>query len=86
MSIRQGRPEDYSKGPYLIVLDVAPCPLTFASVSTAPVPLSLVSPPPRFLDHRHSWTSLLENQRAEIRNVTASARLSRGWKVLDLHT
>lgn len=28
MSIRQGRPEDYSKGPYLIVLDVAPCPLT----------------------------------------------------------
>lgn len=25
MSIRQGRPEDYSKGPYLIVLDVAPC-------------------------------------------------------------
>lgn len=41
MSIRQGRPEDYSKGSYLIVLDVAPCPafspFPFAPVSTSPV-------------------------------------------------
>lgn len=57
MSIRQGRPEDYSKGPYLIVLDVAPCSLTFALQSPPPrelpfhivVPASLRVPlPPRF--------------------------------------
>lgn len=39
MSIRQGRPEDYSKGPYLIVLDVAPCPAFSAPPFRPPIPL-----------------------------------------------
>lgn len=67
MSIRQGRPEDYSKGPYLIVLDVAPCPLTSLSLlqppaESLPLPYPSVPALPRYYllpFPRHSWTSLL---------------------------
>lgn len=83
MSIRQGRPEDYSKGPYLIVLDVAPCSLTFALLSPPPgTPLpyrcssfALRPVTATFLVHRHSWTSLVSISETKLRNITTSAAL-----------
>lgn len=83
MSIRQGRPEDYSKGPYLIVLDVAPCSLTFALQSPPPgasLPyrcssFALRSVTATFLDHRHSWTSLVPITKTKHRNIITSPGL-----------